>query len=400
MTSRAGRKALLAWQVGDGRGHVNKLRIVAEGLTAHGMTCAAALTRLDHANELGHVTSELHSIPPLPYFHDARLNKGHKPAATYGEFLGDLGFAFAEVVGAHVELWRRVTEKVAPDVVIGEQAPSALLAARSLRIPAVALGNCYTLPPPTLESFPILLDEYQERIWSEAAMCRTINEVVVPLGVAPLTRLAEIYEADAALPVGIGFLDPYARARGGPRVPPDTAGIRPREDWRRRKEVFVYLSTSDRSDPAMVDFVRLLRLPVRVYIANADAATAARFREAGAIVEERPVAPRDIARRSRVLFHAGNFGTMCLGIRAAIPQVSVPQQLEQMFNARRLESAGAARTVGWHGRSGMMYAHHVLELYDSERAHECALRLAAATADDFAGDGRALSAARILEVVG
>jgi UDP:flavonoid glycosyltransferase YjiC (YdhE family) len=149
----------------------------------------------------------------------------------------------------------------------------------------------------------------------------------------------------------------------------------------------------------MLDFLRQLKVPARLYVANADAAMLARFRATGAIVEERPVAPSDIARRSRVLVHAGNHGTMCLGIRAGIPQVSVPQQLEQMFNARRLERAGAGRTVGWLGRTGELYARHVLGLYEEAGAHERALRLAHATASDFAGDARALSVARILAVI-
>ena len=50
-----------------------------------------------------------------------------------------------------------------PDVVTGEQAPSALPAARSFGILVVALGTTCTLAPTTLPIFPILLDEYRER---------------------------------------------------------------------------------------------------------------------------------------------------------------------------------------------------------------------------------------------
>jgi hypothetical protein len=288
---------------------------------------------------------------------------------------------------------------VAPDIVIGEQAPCALLAARSLNIPVVALGTTYTLPPTGLEAFPILLEEHQERIWLEAAICEVINTVMTPLGLPPLKRLAEIYRADASLPVGIRLLDPYVDARSEPRIAPDVGGIPAGGDACERQEVFVYLSTTDRSDPAMLDFLQQLKVPTRLYIANADAATLARFRATGAMVEERPVPPSDIARRSRVLVHAGNHGTMCLGIRAGIPQLSVPQQLEQMFNARRLERAGCGRTIGWSGRTGEVYTHHVLDLYEDPDTDAQARCLAEATAADFAGDARAQSVSRILEVI-
>jgi UDP:flavonoid glycosyltransferase YjiC (YdhE family) len=222
---------------------------------------------------------------------------------------------------------------------------------------------------------------------------------MTPLGLPPLKRLAEIYRADASLPVGIRLLDPYVDARSEPRVAPDVGGIPAGGYPRERQEVFVYLSTTDRSDPAMLDFLRLFKVPARLYVANADAATLARFRATGVIVEERPVAPSDIARRSRVLVHAGNHGTMCLGIRAGIPQVSVPQQLEQMFNARRLERTGAGRTVGWSPRTGELYAKFALDLYEDAGAQERARQLAEVTAADFAGDARAQSVARILETI-
>jgi len=203
--SGVGKNALLAWQIGDGRGHNQQAADRRGGSAARGVACTVALTRLDHARELSHAASAMHALPPLPYTHDLRMKSGHKPAATYGEFLGDLGFASAAVVDRHVGLWRQMIGSVAPDIVIGEQAPCAVLAARSLHIPVVALGNTYTLPPTSLESLPILLDEYQERIWSEADMCKTINETVAPLGVPPLTRLSEIYHADCRTSGGHSF---------------------------------------------------------------------------------------------------------------------------------------------------------------------------------------------------
>jgi hypothetical protein len=176
------KKALLAWQIGDGRGHVSKLRLIGEALKARGVTCTAALTRLEHADEIRHAADRIHSAPLLPYFHHLRIERGEQPAATYGEFLGDLGFASPHIIAEHVLFWRKLIEADRPDVVIGEQAPSALLAARSLRIPVVALGTTYTLPPTTLAAFPVLLEEYRKRKWSEGKMCDAVRDAATCVG--------------------------------------------------------------------------------------------------------------------------------------------------------------------------------------------------------------------------
>ena len=388
MGDLTGKKVLLANQFGDGRGHVTMLRIVGEALAAHGVTCSAALAKLEHAHELRHIASSVRASPRLPNFANVRRGDNRElAAATYGEFLGDLGFASTQIVEKHVAYWRALIKSERPDVVVGDQSPCALLAARSLKIPTAALGNTYGLPPTSLEEFPNLLDEFQHRVWSETEMRDTINKVVVPLGVSPLSRLSEIYLADVTLPMGIRLLDPYADARTEPRISPPVAHTRT-ADWRKRKEIFLYLSGRDRADPAMLRFVRTVRLPVRAYISGSNEATRALFREAGTTVEEKPVSPRVIARRSRVMFHAGSFGIMCLGIRAGIPQVSAPQHLEQMFHARRLEQAGAGRTVGWFERNAKTYVRIVHEHYEDRTAHEAAEELSRRTADDFERIGR------------
>jgi UDP:flavonoid glycosyltransferase YjiC (YdhE family) len=400
MMGSTSKKALLAWQIGDGRGHVSKLRFIGEALKARGVTCTAALTRLEHADEIRHVADRIHSAPPLPYFHHLRIERGEQPAATYGEFLGDLGFASPHIIAEHVLFWRKLIEVDRPDIVIGEQAPSTLLAARSLGIPVVALGTTYTLPPTTMAAFPVLLEEYHERKWSEGQMCDAINSVVVRLGVRPLTRLSEVYTADAALPVGLRMLDPYAGARIEPRLPPNAPDVAAHETaWRQRHEVFVYLSAGFRPDRSILDFVQRVKLPLRIYMANGNPQMAARLRARGAIVEDEPVVPATIARRSRLMFHSGNMGTMCLGIKAGIPQISVPQQLEQMYHARCLERTGAATTLGWGERSGAIFADRVASLYEDDRTHLSALALAQQMQGEFDGDTGQISAQKIIDLV-
>jgi UDP:flavonoid glycosyltransferase YjiC (YdhE family) len=392
------KRVLLAWQIGDGRGHISKLRVIGESLTAAGLQCSAALTDLEFSAELKHVAPTILGMPRLPYFHGWREQASHPPAATYGEFLGDLGFASSRIIAEHLRRWRDVIEKTRADVVIAEQAPIALLAARSLSIPCVSLGTTYTLPPTNLDRFPVLLDEFHRCRWSEQEMCQAISEAIAPFGLPPLTRLAELYTADIALSVGIKLLDPYNASRREERISPDIGSNPLDEPWRReRNEVFAYLSTGNRFDSRIIEALAKLKLPLRVYAAGITQEWAARFRQQGIQIENRPVRPFQIMRRSRVLFHSGSYGTMCLGIYAGIPQVAVPQQLEQLFNARKLQEVGA----GWciEPDEGPVHFDQINEAYESAERQTAAIDLALQTRKEFAYNPAQISCARILKLI-
>ena len=384
MSAPSQKRALLAWQIGDGRGHITKLRIIGEALTSRGVSCSAALIDLEHAAELKHVTTSIVRVPRPPYFHHLRLDAGYPPAATYGEFLGDLGFASSRIVSKHLGYWRDVMISTKPQIVIAEQAPTALLAARSLKIPTVALGTTYTLPPTNLKEFPILLDEFIRCKWSEADMCAEISAAVEPFGLPSLSHLAELYTSDLALPVGIHMLDPYADVRVEPRLPPRIDVEAREQPWTlKRDEVFVYLSTSNRSDAGIADALARLRVPLRVYIAGTNPEHVHVFRSRGIRVEQRPVRHKKIVRSSRIMFHSGSYGTMCLGIRGGIPQVTAPQQLEQLYNGRRLAREGGGYCI--EPNDGQVYFDRIMELYESRQARREAIELAERTNPEFAG---------------
>ena len=62
----------------------------------------------------------------------------------------------------------------------------------------------------------------------------------------------------------------------------------------------------------------------------------------GVHVERSPVPVDLIARRSRLMVNAAQHGTLCLGLAAGLPQVSVPQDLEKQYHAEAAELLGAS----------------------------------------------------------
>jgi UDP:flavonoid glycosyltransferase YjiC (YdhE family) len=339
--------ALLAWEHGSGRGHVVQLRTVAEAVQDR-FTFDAALCDLTFKDELAGLCDAVQG-PWLPYSGDYRESRGSPPRATWGEFLGDYGFLNPETLRESIAWWQGVMRECDISLVIADCAPCALMAARGLGIPAIAIGTGYLVPPAEMQEFPVLLPRYSTRIYDEAEIVDTINSVVPEFGVPKLDRLPQVYTSSDQLAFTIGMLDPYSEWRRQPLLPPIIGGDA--EPVSGGEEVFVYFSTRAQSSPELIEAIGSLGVPVRVFIPGIDDEVADGLAQRGVLVERSPVPVDLVAKRSRLLVNAAQHGTLCLGLATGIPQVSAPQQREQQYNAEAVEKYGVLKVASEAERS-------------------------------------------------
>ncbi|GLK81459.1 glycosyltransferase [Methylopila turkensis] len=336
------RRALLAWEGGGGRGHLVTLKTVAEALSDR-FEFDAALCRMDHAGEIEALCEQVFPAAYLWLRDEPRRSSG-VGCATWGEYLGDIGFRDQAFLARQIAWWQEVIRVREISLVIGDFAPCALLAARGLGVPACGVGTGYSCPPAAMAEFPVLLGSHPKRIYDEAEMLAAVNAAATPLGVPEFDRLPAIYDCDDQLVRTLPMLDPYVAHREGDLLPPvadvpggisDGAG----------EEVFVYFSTTERANPALMEALEDLGAPTRLFMPNIAEDLAARLAARGVIVERAPVPVDLIARRSRLILHAGQHGILCLGLACGLPQVAVPQHMEQLYHARRAEEAGVLRVA-------------------------------------------------------
>ncbi len=337
------RRALLACEGGAGRGHVVTLKSAARSLQDR-FVFDAALCRLEYASEIAPYCEAVYQGTYLPYDASLRSGPGSVRTATWGEFMGDLGFRDYQFLATQIGWWRETMRTRCISLVIGDYAPCALLAARSWGIPCVGIGTGYGLPPPGLKQFPVLLPEYDTKLYDEQEMVDAINRAGASLGVPQIEHLPQVYECNAQLHRSFPMLDPYWEHRTAAPVPPvaDFAKCVAQDG----DEIFVYFSTTERESEPLMDAIAALDAPVRMFMPNIDDALAARLSAAGVMIERQPVAVDDIARRSRLLLNGGQHGIISLGLAAGLPQVCFPQHLEQLYSARQVENASAGVTIG------------------------------------------------------
>lgn len=372
-------RILLANEFGAGRGHLVTLARLAHAF-GDGFVFDAALARREHQIELSALNADIFDGPMLVYDSSKRLGANGTPTSTWGEFLGDSGFASVQRIREIVAWWRLVLSSRDIKLVLADYAPLAMFAARSLAIKTIATGTGYGLPPPNMMEFPILAEDATVRLHDEGQLLANLNTVAQEIGMPRLKSLPELYGCDLQLVRTLPFLDPYAQVRAKPTYLPPVTDISPilAETG---DEVFVYFSTIEFNDPGVVEALANLRLPRRGYLPAPPPGVAERLSASGMILEEKPVPVANIAERSRILLNAGQHGILCLGLYAGLPQVCLFQHREQLFHARRAEKQGVARVVYPKERGQMDLIRIIQDAYNDaalrQRANETARQLKA-----------------------
>jgi rhamnosyltransferase subunit B len=216
--------------------------------------------------------------------------------------------------------------------------PAATLAAVE-RMPVIAVGSGFSLPPPGQELFPPLGCEADT-----APRARTILEVVTAVqrrrSRAAPARLPALMGGDAHFVCATDLLDPHRALRPGPNVGP----LLPRSPVTERGEG--YLAYLGQGWPGLEVALRSLSasgLPGAIYVRNAAAVTRRLVAELGLSLLEHPAAIDPAC--YRLVVHHGGKETSEMALLAGRAQVLMPCFQEQELNAAALVRAGVGALV-------------------------------------------------------
>ena len=385
------KRAFIAWEIGGGRGHIVHLAAVAAALQRRGYRNSAHLIHLDHAGELAPYCDGVGPAPALPYRAPAADDP---PRLRYGDWLALHGFDDSAVIRTAIGRWRALIAADKPDIVVAEQAPCAILAARSLDLPVVQVGVPTTVPPAGMPAFPPFLPDRDGSLCDERALLTAVNAAIADFALPALPALPALFACEDQVVASVRLLDRYDEWRTRPRVPP-VIGEWHEPGERRRGELFVYLSTLDRLDPVILTAIGSIALPTRAVVADNLPMAMAVIGRRGAVVEDAPRPPAEIARTARVLVHAGNHGMCCLGLRAGVPQVTLSAQVEHVFDGRVLAQAGAGIIVERRSWTVPNIRAAIERAWEDAALEARASTLAAELAPEFEGDPGEMTAERI-----
>lgn len=389
------RRALIAWDMGGGHGHVVHLAAVAKALRCRGFDLKARLLNHRDAREILPFCDSVEQAESLP-LQVARDQPF--PSGYFGDLLGLHGFTDPSIVKGAIARWRGIIARQHPEIVVCGLAPCALLAARTLGIPVVQVGVPCDTPPHHLAMFPGIPDNASAPLFDETEVLEVVNQVLAEFDTSALPFLPGVLACEDQITASIPLLDCFGRWRNNALVPPVVGDwVEPGE--RLRREVFVYLSTLERFSPKILTAVATIDLPVRVVVAGNIASALAILRRGGVAVEEHPVPASEIVRGARVLVHGGNHGISCLGLRAGLPQVALAANPEHIYDARQMASMGGAVSVEFEEWSVPRIHAAIRQAWEDPRITLRAEEIAHDLNDDFAGDSGAATADRIEAVL-
>jgi hypothetical protein len=393
---RASARVLLAWEGGAGRGHIVTLKTIAEALGGD-FIYDAALCRMDHADEIAPLCERTFRSAVLWDNNVRRRAAGNPRTASWGEFLGDLNFCDPQFLITQIGWWLATIRARQSALLIADFAPCALLAARIAGIPAVAVGTGYSAPPPGMAEFPALLAQSTTRIYREADLLAATNAALAHFGATPLACLSDIYGHALSMPRTIAELDPYFAARTTPLLPPLNQAV-PRGEGG-GDEIFIYFSTSERDDPALMQAIAGLGVPTRLFMPGIADDLAQSLASAGVMIERAPVPLPDIGRRSRLMLHAGQHGSLCMALGMGLVQIAFPQHLEHLYHARRAAELGAVDVIERNAMDAAGIRATILAAYHDRDRQAAARALSVRLQPGLFGDIHALVRQRILPLL-
>lgn len=343
MQSSNPRKALFAWELGGGMGHVTVMSRIAAHLDGKKFDLWYALSSPELGLKAGFDAERVIAAPLWPGQRGWKYQPV-QPARSLGEALARSVFITADDVRKQLQHWFQILDQVKPDIVFADYSPGALMAARALGIASVAYGvGYYTLHEGATE-FPLIWNQpglVPER--TEDAALQDINTALRELGCDELENLAQSMLGTRQLAMTLRLVDPSGPQRREPLCNPVLSDVLEPSlpDGRR---LFVHFQ--DTGHPNLLRGLLAAGPPATVYIRDLPGKARKLLKDAGFDVLNKPADLGKLLPTCGGVVHYGGVGLSSLALACGLPQVMVSTDLEKFFTATRIEKAGLGCHVG------------------------------------------------------
>jgi UDP:flavonoid glycosyltransferase YjiC (YdhE family) len=341
----------LAWEQGEGYGHVSRLLPVARLLRDRGHEVSLVAIRL---REAGRVFGEdgFRMLQAPMYWRDAGGKKDTK-TPNYAGILVQKGYSSTERLRAIFVGWRDTLEMLRADLVLCDHSPTALLAARTLGIHRATISSGFGCPPrttPLPEMLPWNPSPKREHVALEGRALATINTVLKDEGESPVVSLADFFESDADFLCTFPDLDHYGTRQDGLYCGPIIGSFGTEEPvWpdAKGKRIFVYIKKSAWNYGTVMTEITGLGLPILAHIGGMEEAEAEKHSNATTRVSARPYDLTRAVETCDLVVSPCGHGTVVSTLLAGRPMLMLSQHPEQRLLAGRVEQMSAGLVTGY-----------------------------------------------------
>ena len=367
------KRILYAWELGGGLGHVSRFIPLARALEERGCTLAWALSNTAPAATL--LKGGAAAVVQAPRF-AGEMTGLPEPQLAYSEVVMRYGYYTGQLLLPLLQGWRELIERAAPDLVITDHAPTALLAARSLGLPVARIGTGFCCPP-RQEPEPPLMSWMQpapeRRAESAQVVLGSINGALAAFGAQPLAALSQMHAADEDFVTTYAGVDHYPE-RATPRwgvILGNDGGVTPQWSGQGRR-VFAYLKGQQAQTLPLLRALRRKHCNVLAYCPGLAPDQRAMLEAQGLHFSEQPLDIDAAVAGCELVVCGGGHGTVCAALLGGRPLLIAPEMTEQGITAHNVERLGAGLTAvsGQEARYNGMITRLLLEPGFARAAHD------------------------------
>jgi UDP:flavonoid glycosyltransferase YjiC (YdhE family) len=339
-------RVLIAWELGEGFGHLARCLRLAHGLVArgHGVTLALKDVRLP----AGKAPASGITVLPAPLTPQA--GAGTNPPVNYADVLRVSGFADARDVAARLNAWQGVFSLAGPDVLVADHAPTALLAARLAEIPCLSIGNGFAIPPavspwPSIRPWDAVAD--QVLTTAETRLDHVLDAAQKALGHTKTVRVRDLFGAHDILDT-FAELDHYGARPDGRYVGPIVSVPQAlRVAWQSKEgsRVLAYLRPAVPGFESIMQALARLDAEVLCIAPGMKPEMAKRCATRRLRIALTPVDLPLLLPEAHLAVSYGNSGFTTQSLLAGVPLAMRPRHVEQALFAHRVEALGAGKLL-------------------------------------------------------
>lgn len=390
-------RIFVSWELGANFGHLTRLMPIAVQLRQLGHELFFAVRDTEVAAAL--LEPQGFSFTQAPFWH------GHAclsaPPINYAELLIAEGYCQQDGLSGMLRSWLSLFQLFQPDVVVADYSPTALLAARIAKIPAVCIDNGFGLPPniaplPSIRAWESITEQRLQH--AEETVLRSINSVCHAFCGPALERLVDLFNTEGTILTTFAELDHY-----GPRNETEYAGPifsnagGQAVQWQGtyRRKILAYLRPSV---PGIGNLLKALaELDAEVIcvvpgLKRLNCVIANRLR-----IYVKPVQLDNIILSADLVVSYAGSGMVCCALLAGVPLLLVPQNVEQYMFSCRVDELGAGLVMGTN-RNEADFLGSLQQLLD-EDCFRWAAKAFASQHSGFHPDQAVSSAVRVIETV-
>lgn len=337
-------------ELGGYLGHISKITALLQRLGALGHEVVAVLP------DISFVAFMEAQQPPIPYVLGPKLPmpafKTSRDPVNISEVLLCAGLGTDSVLTPCANLWRQLLILLKADLILADYAPTPLLAARSLGMPAVVLGTGFSVPPPVspLPAFNRRLVIHEDALKaSDGQLLAALNRYLAKFNGPLLNFVSDLFWQTAQVAITHAQeLDHFAAGR-----PTDTqyyglatqmpGGLQVQWPQAMGKRVFAYLKTEYPGLEYLLTLLAAMPLVAVIYISGDKAEQYQTFSTERLQIY---LAPVDLTllmpQADWLIYHAGS-GMASQALVCGKPSILIPTHYEQLFTAEAL----ASRQLGY-----------------------------------------------------